>query len=262
MVKALVFDLDGTLYRGTAVIPEALDFVSKAQKEGIEVYFLTNNAMRTPAQNKKHMEDMGYNNISQNQFYNSAMAAADYVALNYPQRKAWFIGQLGLKDALEQDGFEITEDHPDFVFVGMDQSATYKTYCKALDFLLNGAKLIGTNSDRLLATPAGFDVGNGAVVAMLEYASGQQSPQIGKPHAPILDLFLKKHGLKREDVVVVGDNLETDIALGYNNQVKSVFVMSGVHGLGDIDRLKIRPDLVLEDLGAMEPRALLEMLGK
>ena len=80
---------------------------------------------------------------------------------------------------------------PDFVFVGLDKLADYRRYSDALSQLLSGAKLIGTNSDRIIATSEGFDVGNGSIVVMLEYASSQQSPRIGKPYAPILDLALE-----------------------------------------------------------------------
>lgn len=114
--------------------------------------------------------------------------------------------------------------------------------------MLNGARLIGTNHDRILAKPGGFEVGNGSVVALFEYATATPSPRIGKPDRPILDYALKKAGISKEDAVLVGDNLETDVALGYNNKVQTVFVQSGVHHEKDIQRLKIFPDLCVESL--------------
>ncbi|MFR9119345.1 MAG: HAD hydrolase-like protein, partial [Merdibacter sp.] len=107
------------------------------------------------------------------------------------------------------------------MFVGLDKHADYRRYSDALSELLKGAKLIGTNADRIIATSAGFDVGNGSIVAMLEYASGQRSPKIGKPCAPILLLALEQLQLTKEDVVIVGDNLETDIALGASQGVET-----------------------------------------
>ena len=87
-------------------------------------------------------------------------------------------------------------------------------YSGVLKHLLNGAQLIGTNSDRLLAQADGFSIGNGSVVAMFEYASRQVSPKIGKPYQPILEECLEKYHLRKQDVIMVGDNLETDIKLG------------------------------------------------
>jgi 4-nitrophenyl phosphatase len=208
--------------------------------------------MRTPEQNVKHMEDMGYTGLKADQYYNSAMAAAAYAKAHYKGNKAAYVGAEGMLQALKAEGFEITEDHPDFLFVGLNKQMDYAGYSKALSHLLAGAKLIGTNKDRVLAKPGGFEVGNGSIVAMFEYASGQPSPDIAKPAAPILDLCLEKYGLKREDVILVGDNLETDIALGYNNSVKTVLVESGVHKREDIGRLGVQPDCVVKDLAELE----------
>ena len=81
------------------------------------------------------------------------MAAARYAAEHYEGKNVWYIGQDGLKEALEDNGFTVTEQDVDLVFVGLDNTGTYEKYSKALDFLLHGAKLIGTNNDRLLAQP-------------------------------------------------------------------------------------------------------------
>ncbi|WP_273235365.1 HAD family hydrolase [Ileibacterium valens] len=152
-MKTLVFDLDGTLYRGTEPIESGVRLVNEAMKKKIPVLFLTNNSMRTPEENVAHMEKMGYHNLLPEQFYNSAMAAAEYVAAHEEGTKAFYIGQNGMKQALLDNGFTITDEKPDFVFVGLDKNADYAAYSKALDMLLNGAKLIGTNKDRILAKP-------------------------------------------------------------------------------------------------------------
>ncbi|WP_323088637.1 HAD-IIA family hydrolase [Allobaculum sp. JKK-2023] len=248
-MKTVLFDLDGTMYRGPQPIEAGIRAVDFCFEHGIPYLFLTNNSMRTPYENVKHMENMGYHHVKPEHFVNSAMAAAGYAAnLDPNKRKAWYIGMNGMKEALLNEGFEITEDQPDYVFVGLDKTADYAKYSKALAFLLNGARLIGTNHDRILAKPGGFEVGNGSVVALFEYATATPSPRIGKPDRPILDYALKKAGISKEDAVLVGDNLETDVALGYNNKVQTVFVQSGVHHEKDIQRLKIFPDLCVESL--------------
>ncbi|WP_283651205.1 HAD-IIA family hydrolase [Ileibacterium valens] len=255
-MKTLVFDLDGTLYRGTEPIESGVRLVNEAMKKKIPVLFLTNNSMRTPEENVAHMEKMGYHNLLPEQFYNSAMAAAEYVAAHEEGTKAFYIGQNGMKQALLDNGFTITDEKPDFVFVGLDKNADYAAYSKALDMLLNGAKLIGTNKDRILAKPGGFEVGNGSVVALFEYAINQKSPDISKPSPVMMDLFCRHFGLKPEDILLIGDNLETDIALGFNSNVKTLMVESGVHHRQDIERLNIHPDWVIGDLSEVSPEQL------
>lgn len=251
--KTMVFDLDGTMYRGVKPIEAGIRAINYLHDHNIPYLFLTNNSMRTPEENAQYMLDMGYSHIEPRHFFNSSMASAAYVKKYFPQKnKAWYVGANGLKQALLEEGFEITDQNPDFVFVGLDKNANYQNYSKALDLLLNGAKLIGTNYDRILAKPEGFEVGNGAVVHLLEFASSQESPKIGKPDWPILEAALHKANLKKEDIVLIGDNLETDIALGYNNQVQTVLVQTGVHHEEDISKFQIYPDHVVKSLDDLD----------
>ena len=108
--------------------------------------------------------------------------------------------------------------------------------------------MVGTNDDRLLAHGDTFHVGNGSIVRMFEYASGQTSYKIGKPHKAILLEALDYYHLKKEDCIIVGDNLETDIALGVNEDVETVFVTTGVHQIEDIERLQIHPTTIVSRL--------------
>lgn len=256
-MKTFVFDLDGTMYRGNAIIESAKSFLDICYEKRIPYLFLTNNSMRTPEENTKHMLDMGYEHIKPSMFYNSAMASCQYVKKISKQRKAYYIGQNGIRSALEEEGFEITNENPDFVFVGLDKQGTYDAYSKALTHLLHGAKLIGTNKDRVLAKPDGFEIGNGSIVAMLEYASEQESPAIAKPNRAMLDLFLDYFHLKKDDIILVGDNLETDIRLGFENDVKTIFVQTGVHSKDDIERFKIYPDYCFDSMMDFEMLNLL-----
>ena len=105
----LMIDLDGTMYHGTKIIESAYEFMKEAQRRNIDVLFLTNNATRTPIQAAEHMLKMGYENIQPEQFYTSAMASADEVKRLSDKRRAYMIGELGLKEALIQNGFELVD---------------------------------------------------------------------------------------------------------------------------------------------------------
>lgn len=254
-MKTVVLDLDGTMYRGSQIIQSAKEFIDYCLENKIPFIFLTNNAMRTRAQNVKHMLDMGYSGISSEQFFNSAMAACAYAKKQYSIKRAVYLGKDGLKEAMELSSIEYDPKHPQAVFVGLNKEATYQEYSQYLAYLLKGAKLIGTNKDRILASPKGFEIGNGSIVKMFEYASNQISPDIGKPATAILDLCLDHFELDRNDILLVGDNLETDIKLGQNANIETVFVQTGVHTKEDIKRLNIHPTYVIDHL--MELPALI-----
>ena len=158
------------------------------------------------------------------------------------------LGESGLEEALKEWNFEFVQENVDFIVVGLDRNATYKSYSEALHHILAGAKFIATNPDRLLANNGTFDIGNGAVIDMLEYASGVEAIKIGKPYQIILDILLEEKNLKKEDLIFIGDNLETDIKLGYDAKIETIMVCSGVHTEKDIDRLKVYPTKVIKNL--------------
>lgn len=249
--KIYLIDLDGTMYRGSTIIEGAKEFIDYLNETNQTYLFLTNNSSRTLKQNVEHMEKMGFTGIKESHFFTSAMAAAAHIAKSSALRKCDFIGMDGLREALENNGFEIVDENADFLFVGLDRSGTYTNYSKKLRHLLNGAKLVGTNSDRLLANDEGFNVGNGAVVAMFEYATGQKSEAIGKPNAPILDEALAYINKSKEECAIIGDNLETDIKLGSDNGVDTIFITTGVHTIEDIAKLKIEPTMTISSLKSL-----------
>ena len=247
-MKTYLIDLDGTMYSGNTNIDGAREFIDYLQEKGLPYIFLTNNATRTKTQAKEHMLNLGFKNIKEDDFFTSAIATAKYIAKNYSERKCFMIGESGLGEALKEENFIFVEDKVDFVVIGLDRKANYTKYSEALHHILAGAKFIATNSDRLLANNGLFDLGNGATVNMLEYASGVEAIKVGKPYQTILNILLEDKNLKKEDIVLLGDNLETDIKLGYEGNIETIMVCSGVHDENDIERLKVYPTKVVKNL--------------
>lgn len=249
MTKTYLIDLDGTMYRGTDIIEGAKEFIDYLLKTNQEFVFFTNNSSRTPKQAKEHMEAIGFTGIEEKHFFTSAMASAKYIRRRYAGTKAYMIGQLGLKEALECEGFSVVEDEPaDFVFIGLDKMATYETYSKAIRQLVNGAILVGTNNDRILLQENGANVGNGSVVAMFEYAIGKESIKIGKPHRVMIDTYLEWANKSIDDCVIIGDNLETDIACGNRVGMETILVESGIHTQEDCGKMNIYPSKCIKSL--------------
>lgn len=227
--KGYLIDLDGTMYRGTQPIEGARQWVESLLSKGIPFLFLTNNSARSCAQMKENMEKMGFKGIEVKHFYSSAMASAAYVAKNYTSRRVFMIGEEGLKEALNKQGFEIISKDADFVFVGLNRMGNYELYSEAIRELLKGAILVGTNNDRILLSENGANIGNGSIVSMMEYASNQVALKIGKPHPVILQEALLHMQVSKDEMILVGDNMETDILLGFNEGMETIFVSTGVH---------------------------------
>lgn len=121
-------DLDGTTYKGTERIPAAARFVKRLQDAGKLVMFVTNNSTRTPDFVSDNLRNNHEIKVGPENVYTSALATADYLKnrLARPgQNRVYMIGESGLKIALEHQGFVITDDHPDFVVVGLDSHVEY-----------------------------------------------------------------------------------------------------------------------------------------
>lgn len=250
-MKTYFIDLDGTMYRGSSNIEGTHEFIEDCRKKKIPFYFLTNNATRTRKENAEHMLQLGFVGITPEHFYTSSMAAIHYISNLSDERRAYYIGQAGLKEAFDEGGFIYDENNPAYVFVGLNVEGNYQLYSQALHYLLNGAELVATNNDRRLPHGDRYHIGNGAIVAMLEYASGQTSIKIGKPYEPILKAALEHFSVKQEDVILIGDNLETDIQLGIHCGVETIFVDSGVHSFDDIEKLQIIPSEKIHSLSEL-----------
>lgn len=247
--KCYLIDLDGTMYKGLELIEGAKVWLEWLQENKIPFLFLTNNSGRTPEQAAKHMQQVGYKNIKPDSFYTSAMAASDTMIRRFPNKKrAFMIGEEGLKQALLNNGYQLVQDQADFVFVGLDRQGCYEKYSLALRELMQGAILVGTNNDRILLSEQGVNCGNGSIVAMMEYASGQQAVKIGKPHESIIEGALAYLNRKKEEVILVGDNMETDILCGVQCGIETILVTTGVHSALQAQSYSFKPNHIIEDL--------------
>jgi len=229
--KALLFDLDGTLYRGDEPIPGAGRLVDGTRRRGMLSLFVTNNSTRTPGEVAEHLSRMGIA-AAEEEIVTSAMAAARYVQKNYPGAVTYAIGEKGLKEALEQAGMRLTEGEPavraELVVQGLDRKLTYAGLAEGATHLLNGASFVQTNPDRLLPVNGAFLPGAGSVGAALQAATGIDPIVIGKPSRILMDVALGKAGSEPGRSWVVGDNPYTDLAAAQAAGCPSILVLTGL----------------------------------
>lgn len=249
VTKTYLIDLDGTMYRGNEVIDEAVSFIQLLQRYEISFVFVTNNAMRTPAQICQKMKRMGFTGLQEELFFTSAMAAVRYMRRTSDATRVFCIGEEGLQKAVHDAGYVIDEQHAQLVFVGLDRQADYSLYTKALRLLYEEkAVLVGTNEDRRVPDGSSYLIGNGAVLKMLAYASEAKTILIGKPSSYMMEETLAYVQKAKEDCIVIGDNLETDIAFAQINGVASIMVTTGVHTEEDLARFPYLPDVIVPSL--------------
>ncbi|WP_137597491.1 TIGR01457 family HAD-type hydrolase [Paucilactobacillus kaifaensis] len=243
-------DLDGTTYKGTTTIPAAARFVQRLQELNKKVMFVTNNSTRTPQFVANNLRQNHNITVDQSNIYTTALATADYLdqRANQAHRKVYVVGEIGLKNALLNVGFSFDEEQPDYVVVGLDSDVTYHKLELAVLAIRNGATFIGTNADSNLPNERGMVPGAGSLVKLVEYATQQKPVMVGKPEKIIMQMALKKLGLSKEQVVMVGDNYHTDIKAGINVGMDTLLVYTGLSKRNEVAHEEILPTYQVDTL--------------
>jgi NagD protein len=195
--------------------------------------------------------------VTEEHIFTCAMATARFLAAQKPEGTAYVIGEGGLLQALYQNGYSVVDHDPDYVVVGEGRTFTMEMIEAAVGMIANGAKLIATNLDPNCPTPKGIRPGCGAIVAMLEKATGIQAFSVGKPSPVMMRAARKELDLSTDETVMIGDTMETDILGGVQMGYQTILVLSGGTGLDDLRNYAYRPDRIVNSVADLcEPSSL------
>jgi NagD protein len=242
-----LIDMDGVVYRGHELIPGADRFIAELRDRDVPFRFLTNNSQRTRRDVATRLRRLGVA-AEEEHVFTCAMATARFLADQKPNGTAYVIGEGGLLTALHQNGYAVVDQGPDFVVVGEGRTFSFEMAEAALNMVRGGARLVATNLDPNCPTPTGARPGCGALVALLEAASGVRAFSVGKPSPLMMRAARKELGLSAEETVVIGDTMETDVLGGVQMGCHTVLVLSGSTRREDLARYAYRPDKVVESL--------------
>ena len=246
--KGYLIDLDGTIYRGTEPIPAGKRFVEELQKRKLPFLFVTNNTTKSPKTVANRLADEFDIHVAPETVYKATLATIDFMKTDGKGKKVYVIGEAGLIDLILAAGFTWEEEVPDYVVVGLDNYLTYEKVVKATLAIQKGATFIGTNPDKNIPTERGLLPGAGSVISFVETATQTPPIYIGKPEAIIMDKAVEVLGLQKEEVIMVGDNYETDIQAGIRNNIDTLLVLSGFTKEEDVPGLPIPATYVKRSL--------------
>jgi NagD protein len=247
-----ISDMDGVIYHGNRLLPGAEAFVEWLKASGKKFLFLTNSSQRSPRELSEKLHRMGLE-VPTEHFYTSAMATAAFLSSQCPGGSCYVIGDPGLTNALYAAGFSMNDISPDYVVVGETASYNYQVVKHAVSLVLNGARLIGTNPDMTGPMEHGIVPATGALVAPIEMASGQKAYFAGKPNPLMMRSALQALGCRREESVIVGDRMDTDIIAGIEAGIETVLVLSGVTQADDINNFPYKPHHILNSVADIIP---------
>lgn len=243
--KAVISDMDGVIYHGNKLLPGVPEFVEWLKKEDKKFLFLTNSSERTQKELQEKMLRLGIN-LDEDVFYTSALATAQFLASQKPGGTAYIIGEAGLINAMYNAGFTMNNYNPDYVVVGDTRGYSFEKLELAVNLVIRGAKLIGTNPDLTGPVENGIIPATKALISPIELATGKQAYFVGKPNPLMMRIALKKIGCSNEETIIIGDRMDTDIIAGIESEIDTLLVLTGISTLKTVDKFPYRPTYILD----------------
>jgi 4-nitrophenyl phosphatase len=244
-VSSLIIDLDGVVWLGKRPIEGAAEALTRLEKAGKKLVFLTNNSTYSRKECADRLRRMG---IKTERVVTSSYGAALWLKREGKAR-VYAIGEKGLKEELKLAGHELVGEKEaqtaTHVVVGLDRNLNYRKLAAAMKAILAGAKFVATNRDCAFPSEEGLLPGAGAIVSFLEAATSRPPDVvIGKPETFLLELALRILDSKPGETAIVGDRLDTDVAAGKRMGLRTILVLTGVSkGKGHP-----KPDMVIRSL--------------
>jgi arabinose operon protein AraL len=251
--RGWLFDLDGTVYLGEALIPGAERTLAALRADGRRVAFLSNKPLYTRADYAEKLTRLGVPTRT-DEVVNSSIVLARHLQKLDPGAPVFVIGEAPLIGELRAHGFEVRNDADvRWVVIAFDRTFDYAKLNTALQAVRRrNARLIATNPDRTCPTDEGEIPDCAGMMAAVEAVTGKTVEVIvGKPSPIILEVALATLGVAAADCVIVGDRIETDIVMGKRLGLATVLVLSGITRPGDPRIAELRPDLVVDSIAAL-----------
>ncbi|MBQ2550009.1 MAG: HAD-IIA family hydrolase [Bacteroidales bacterium] len=264
-IKHLALDMDGTIYLGSQLFPFTIDFLDSMDKAGVGHSFLTNNPTKSVADYLHKLEGMGIKATEDN-MYTTSLAAIDYIKKTHPKAKRLFmLGTPSMVTQFEKAGFEACADDPDDVpdvlVVAFDTTLVYPRLCRAAWWASQGIPYVATNPDRVCPTDQRVVlVDCGSLQKCIEHATGRRPDIVlGKPDPTMLQGIMDRHGLKPDEIAMIGDRIYTDTAMAHNAGAVGVLVLSGETTLETAEKVRqdaatnpnpefYPPDVIVRDI--------------
>jgi NagD protein len=243
--KGFISDMDGVIYHGNKLLPGVPEFVQWLKDEGKSFLFLTNSSERTPKELQEKMLRLGID-LDENVFYTSALATAAFLASQKPKGTAYIIGEAGLISALYNVGYSMNNVNPDYVVVGDTRSYSFEKIEQAVNLVLKGARLVGTNPDLTGPVEGGIIPATKALISPIELSTAKTAYYVGKPNPLMMRIALKKLGCMREDTIIIGDRMDTDIIAGIESGIDTLLVLTGISDRNTVKEFPYVPNYILE----------------
>ncbi|AZH25004.1 HAD-IIA family hydrolase [Haloplanus aerogenes] len=250
--RGVVLDVDGTVVRGDEPIPGAAEGLDRLSAAGLRRLFVSNNPTKRPPAYADRLRRAGFD-AHPDEIVTAGTITTAYLAERHPDDALFVVGENALVEQLTDAGLTVVTDEAraDTVVVSIDRSFDYDRLCAALRACDDeDVTLVGTDPDMVIPAAEGDVPGSGAIINAVAGVVGRKPDVVlGKPSKPARRMIRDRLDLPPRDCLVVGDRLDTDIALGERAGMTTVLVRTGVTDDRDLERSDVTPDYVLDSLG-------------
>jgi HAD superfamily hydrolase (TIGR01450 family) len=257
LYDAYIFDLDGTVYLGEALLPNARHVITTLRHAGKRTVFLSNNPTHTRFEYSAKLTRLGLETPPED-IVNSSAVMADFLRHTLPNARLFVCGEQPLIDDLRAGGFSFS-DNPieiDAVIASFDRAFAYAKLQIAFDAIRAGARFFATNADRFCPVPGGGQPDAASIIAAIEACTNARCEVVvGKPSIHMTDAILSLLRLPPEQCIITGDRLETDVQMGLSAGMTTALALTGATSLRDAQASLIKPHFILHDLGDLLPEA-------
>ena len=244
-IKGLLIDLDGVIYNDSELISGAKESISWLRDQNIPFRFITNTTMKSRKTLSQKLKSFKIE-VFESEIFTTVYAAVLYIRKSGKEK----CHLLLLDDAREEfREFKLDSENPDFVVVGdLGEDLAFSTVNIGFQKLISGAELLALQKNRYWLSDKGYTLDAGALVAMLEFAAGKKGQIIGKPSPHFFSLALHDLHMNPENVVMIGDDIESDIIGAQRMGMRSVLVKTGKFLPKDLNRQDIKPWKVIDSI--------------
>jgi len=247
-----LFDLDGTVTLGDALLPTAGETIARLRALGRRTLFLSNNPSRTRAEYAARLTRLGLP-TPPGEVINSSLVMIDFLRREMPGARLFVVGETSLCGELAAAGFTVADDAAvDAVIASFDRTFSYHKLQVAFDAICAGARFFATNADRYCPVPGGGQPDAAAMIAAIEAATDRRvEVVVGKPSRYMAEAALAALGLPPERCLMTGDRLETDVLLGLNAGMAAALALTGATDAAVLATAGVRPTYVLRQLSEL-----------
>jgi HAD superfamily hydrolase (TIGR01450 family) len=255
--KLFVFDMDGTIYLGGIPFEFAVRFIDKLRKSGKKILFFTNNASHSPEFYMNKLTRLGFS-PTEEEICTSGNVTAAFLQRKREGKRVYLLGTPELYDQFKDYGIDMVNDRdgkwdgrtPDITVTSFDTTLTYEKLTWACDFIRGGAEYLCTHPDFNCPTETGFIPDSGAIAACVTASTGVLPTYFGKPYPETVEMISEITGAAKDEIIIFGDRLYTDIATGKRHGITAALVLTGETKIEDVNSApdEEKPDILLDSL--------------